>query len=154
MFCTSGHQAVAGEGTGAPARTIRLLGVPGDTELFAAYRGDPSNQKLQSWGQYRGWVLTFYQGNLMSEGWTKFGQVTVSVVKSADAQQVVIADINELGRIVSREWAKDSSVRKITTADLRHWNDVVATARQSDDGSGQRIIDALTAVRRLAKSRR
>jgi len=113
-----------------------------------------SNQKVQSWGQYRGWVQTFYKGNLMSEGWSKFGAVTVNTVKSAAARQAVIAQISELGRIISLEWAKDSSVRKITTADLRRWNEVMATARQSDDGSGQQIIDALRAVRRMAENRR
>ena len=90
----------------------------------------------------------------MSEGWTKFGQVTSSAVKSAAARRAVIARINELGRVISRDWAKDSSVRKITTADLRRWNDLMTTARQSDDGSGQRIIEALSAVRKMAESRR
>jgi hypothetical protein len=153
-LCTPVHQAVAGEGGAVPARIISVLDVPNDSELLAAYKGDRSNQKVQSWGQYRGWVQTFYQGNLMSEGWTKFGQVTAKAVKSAEARQAVIARINELGQIISREWAKDSSVRKITTTDLRRWNDLMATARQSDDGSGKRIIQALTAVRRMAESRR
>ena len=154
LLCTSAHQAVAGEVTAMPTQIISVLDVPDDAELFAAYNGDRSNQKVQTWGQYRGWVQTFYKGNLMSEGWTKFGQVTVSAVKSASARRAVIARINELGRVISRDWAKDSSVRKITTADLRRWNDLMATARQRDDGSGQRIIEALSAVRRMAESRR
>jgi hypothetical protein len=153
-LCTPAHQAVAGEVTAMPTQIISVLDVPDDAELFAAYNGDRSNQKVQTWGQYRGWVQTFYKGNLMSEGWTKFGQVTVSAVKSASARRAVIARINELGRVISRDWAKDSSVRKITTADLRRWNDLMATARQRDDGSGQRIIEALSAVRRMAESRR
>jgi hypothetical protein len=147
------HQARASEKAGIPARNMCVLDVPDDAELFEAYQGDRSNQKVQSWGQYRGWVQTFYKGNLMSEGWTKFGQVTVSVVRSADTRQTVIAQINELGRIIGREWAKDSSVRKITTADLRRWNDLMASARQNDNGSGQQIIDALRTVRRLAEHR-
>jgi len=151
LLCTPAQRAVAGEDTTMPARIAGVLDVPDDAELLAAYKGDCSNQKVQSWVQYRGWVQTFYKGNLMSDGWTKFGQVTVSALKSAAARQTVIAQINDLGRIISREWAKDSSVRKITTADLRRWNDVIVTARQSDDGSGQRIIEALRAVRRMAE---
>jgi hypothetical protein len=135
-LCTPVHDAVAGETTAVPARMTSVLEMPDDAELFAAYTGDRSNQKVQSWGQYRAWVQAFYKGNLMSEGWTKFGQVTVSAVKSAGARQAVVTQINELEIIISREWAKDSSVRQITTADLRRWNDVMATARQSDDGSG------------------
>ena len=147
------NEAVAGEDTAAPARNTTVLDVPDDAELHAAYQSDRLNQKVQSWGQYRGWVRTFYTGNLMSEGWTKFGEVTASTVKSTATRPVVVVQITELGKIISFEWAKDSSVRKITTTDLRRWNDVMATARQSDDGSGQHILDALKAVRRLAESR-
>jgi hypothetical protein len=152
-LCTPALETVAGQVTAVPARDTTALTVPDDAELFAAYQSDGSNQKLQSWGQYRGWVQTFYEGNLISEGWSKFGEVTVSTVKSAAARQAVIAHINKLGRIISLEWAKDSSVRKITTADLRRWNKVMATARQSDDGSGQQIIDALKAVRGMVENR-
>ena len=80
-----------------PARNTTVLDVPDDAELFAAYQSDRLNQKVQSWGQYRGWVQTFYKGNLMSEGWSKFGELTVSTVKSAAARQAVIDHINELG---------------------------------------------------------
>jgi hypothetical protein len=153
-LCTPALEAVAGEDTAVPARNTAVLDVPNDAELFAAYQSDRSNQKVQSWGQYRGWVQTFYKGNLLSEGWSKFGEVTVSKVKSAEARQAVIAQINELGTLIGLEWSKDSTVRTITTADLRRWNEVMATARQSDDGSGQQIIDALTAVRRMAENRR
>jgi hypothetical protein len=154
LLGTQVHRADAGVGTPVAARMTGVLDVPDDAELLAAYKGDCTNQKVQSWGQYRGWVQTFYRGNLMSEGWTKFGQVTANAVRSPAAQQAVIIQINELGRIISREWAKDSNVRTITTADLRRWNDVIATARQSDNGSGQRIMEALKAVRTMAESPR
>ena len=152
-LCPPALEAVAGQDTAVPAPKTTAFDFPNDAELFAAYQSDRSNQKVQSWGQYRGWVRTFYKGNLMSEGWSKFGEVTVSKVKSAEARQAVIAQTNELGRIISLEWAKDSSVRKITTADLRRWNEAMATARQSDDGSGQQLMDALKAVRRMDENR-
>jgi hypothetical protein len=152
-FYAPSLEAVAGENTPVPPRNTSVLDVPDDAELFAAYQIDRLNQKTQSWGQYRGWVQTFYKGNLMSEGWIKFGELTVSTVRSSAARRAVIAHINELGRIISLEWAKDSSVRKITTADLRLWNEVMAKARQSDDGSGKQIIDALKAVRKMAEIR-
>ena len=153
-LCTPVLEAATGEDTAKPALNTTVLDVPNDAELFAAYHSDRSNQRVQSWQQYRSWVQTFYRGNLMSEGWSKFGEVTVNKVKSAAARQAVIAQITELGRIISLEWAKDSSVRKISTADLRRWNEVMATARQRDDGNGQQIIDALRTVRRMAEIRR
>jgi hypothetical protein len=154
LICASAHRALGGEDSAVSARVAAVADVPDDTELRSAYESDRSNQKLQSWGQYRDWVQTFYRGNLMSPGWSKFAQVTASAVKSPEARQAVIIQINELGRIIGREWAKDSSVRKISTGDLRGWNDLIATARQRDNGGGQRIIDALKTVRRLAENRR
>jgi hypothetical protein len=153
-LCTPWPEAVSGQDTVTPIRSTTVVDLPNDAELFAAYQRDRSNQKVQSWGQYRDWVQTFYKGNLVSEGWIKFGEVTVGKVKSAAARQTVIAQINELGRIIGLEWAKDSNVRRITTTDLRRWNDVMVTARRRDDGSGQRTIDALKAVRRLAENQR
>ncbi len=153
MLCTPASKTSAGESSSEVVRNAAVLDVPADAELLAAYQSDGPNQKVQNWGQYRGWVLTFYKGNLMSDGWTKFGQVTAGVVKSARARQAVITQINELGRIIGREWAKDSSVRKINTNDLKRWNDELATARQHDDGSGQQILAALGAVRRMAEGR-
>jgi hypothetical protein len=153
-LCSPAGETIAGEDKAVPAQNATGLDQPGDAELSAAYQRDRSNQKVQSWAQYRGWVQTFYKGNLMSDGWRKFGELTASMVKSATTRQAVIARINELGRIVGLEWAKDSSVRKINTADLRRWNDIMAAARQRDDGSGQQITDALVAVRRMADIRR
>ena len=124
-------EAVSGQDTVTPIRSTTVVDLPNDAELFAAYQRDRSNQKVQSWGQYRDWVQTFYKGNLVSEGWIKFGEVTVGKVKSVAARQTVIAQINELGRIIGLEWAKDSSVRKISTTELRRWNDVMVTARRA-----------------------
>jgi hypothetical protein len=153
-LCTPALEADDDENTVVPARNSTVLDVPRDAELLVAYNRDLANRKVQSWGQYRGWVQTFYEGNLMSAGWCKFAEMTVAKMKSAAGRQAVLAQLNELGKIIGLEWAKDSSVRKITTSDLRRWNDVMVAARQSDDGSGQRTIDALTAVRRMAQNRR
>jgi hypothetical protein len=152
-LCAPAMGAVADQDTAVPTRDATVLDVPRDAELLAAYKRDLANQKVQSWGRYRGWVQTFYKGNMMSEGWRKFGEVTVSKVKSAAGRQAVLAQISDLGKIIGLEWAKDASVRKITTADLTRWNDLMVTARQSEDGSGQRTIDALTAVRKMAENR-
>jgi hypothetical protein len=153
-LCMPALEAVAGEDTAAPAGNTTIFDRPDDAELLRAYQSDHSNQKVQSWGQYKGWVQTFYQGNLLSEGWSKFARVTVSGVKSAANRQAIIAQITDLGRIIGLEWAKDSSVQKITTSDLKRWNAVMASARQGDDGSGQQIINALKVVRTMAANRR
>ncbi|MDG3007748.1 hypothetical protein [Paludisphaera mucosa] len=152
-LCTPAPEAAATEDAAAVAPRAAPSNAPDDVESFAAYRSDRSNQEVQTWGQYRGWVRTFYDGNMMSDGWRKFGEVTVGAVKSEAARQSVAAQVAELGRIIGHEWAKDSSVRKISTTDLRRWNEMIASARRSDDGSGGRTLDALRAVRRTAEDR-
>lgn len=139
---------------GAGGSAVPTLAAPEDAELLAAYRADGSNQKAQTWDQYRGWVHTFYKGNLMTAGWSRFGEATLSPVKPPEARRAVADELAALGRIISLEWAKDSSVRKIDTADLRRWNDQIAAARKTDDGGGQRTLEALRAVRKAAESRR
>jgi hypothetical protein len=130
------------------------LAAPGDAELFAAYQADGSNRKAQSWDQYRSWVHTFYKGNFMSAGWSRFGEATLGPVKAPEARQAVAVELADLGRIIGTEWAKDAGVRKIDTADLRRWNDQIAAARKTDDGSGKQTLEALRAVRKLAEGRR
>ena len=78
------------------------------------------NQKLQTWKEYWGWVQGFYQGNLLADGWTKYSQATLKVVKAEDARPTLLKKLNRLGKLISHEWAKHDSVRKITTTDLKH----------------------------------
>jgi len=141
---TAPHAVAAGAALAAPA----------DAELLTAYRADGPNQKVQTWDQYRSWVDTFYKGNFMSAGWSRFGEATLSAVKVPEARQAVAAELAELGRIIGLEWAKDASVRKIDTSDLRRWNDQIAAARKADDGSGKATLEALRAVRKVAENRR
>ena len=54
-LCTLAPAVGAGENMLGSARRTAVLDVPGDAELFAAYERDRVNQKVQSWGQYRGW---------------------------------------------------------------------------------------------------
>ena len=63
----------------------------------------------------------------------------------------MIEQYNELGKILSREWAKDYAIRKITTADLRRWHETMTEAVRTDDGSGEKIKKSLGQVREQAE---
>jgi hypothetical protein len=146
------HNLASGDGAVVPIRTATGLHAPTDAEFLAEYNRDRSNQKVQTWRQYWGWVQTFYKGNMLSEGWTKFSQVTLDTVKLESGRRAVVKHLNELGKIISQEWAKDTSVRKITTADLRRWNEAISEARRGDDGGGQRILIVLKSIREKAEA--
>ena len=129
------------------------LYTPIEAEIRAEYQRDLANQKLQTWREYWGWVQDFYRGNLVADGWTKYSQATLDVVTAEADRRAVLTKINRLGKVISQEWAKDGKVRRISTTDLRRWNDAIGEARRSDDGTGRRITSAIDTIREAAEKR-
>jgi hypothetical protein len=138
----------AGPGETEASEGIRM---PTEAEIRAEYQRDRSNQKFQTWTEYKGWVESFFQGNFLADGWTKYGQTTLDSVKLNDARRTLVKKINHLGKLIGREWAKHESVRKITSDDLRRWHNQITAARRADDGSGQNIQNAVDRVRTQAE---
>jgi hypothetical protein len=145
-YCPSVYAAPLGDSEAAEG-----VSIPTEAEIRAEYQRDRSNQKLQSWKEYRGWVQGFYQGNLLADGWTKYSQSTLDDVKAKDARPGLLKKLNRLGKLISHEWAKHDSVRKITTTDLRRWHDAITEARRNDDGTGQGIQSALDKIHEQAE---
>jgi hypothetical protein len=129
------------------AERVLALYAPAKDDFRREYHRDLANGKLQTWDQYWAWVQTFYAGNLLSDGWTKRGDQSLAAIKSRKNLQDLVERYNALGKIVSREWAKDYAVRKISTADLRRWHQAMADAVRTDNGSGERIKQALDSIR-------
>jgi hypothetical protein len=146
------HKNTTGQDVGRPTQVVASVYTPVEAELLAEYNRDGSNKKVQTWRQYWDWVQTFYRGNILSEGWIKFSQVTLDVVKAEAERGRVLEHLNELGKLISREWAKDASVRKISTADLRRWYNAISAARGADDGTGQHILKILKVIQKKAES--
>jgi hypothetical protein len=120
---------------------------PNAEDFRAEFRRAPVSRNGQTWEQYWSWVQTFYNGNRLADGWTTYCSKTLAAVKANDQRRAIVGQTNELGKIISREWAKDASLGKIKTADLFRWNDVIVRARRSDDGHGRAIMKAIQTVR-------
>ena len=151
FLCLPAHQepvCVAGPGEN---QVDESLYTPVEEDIRAEYQRDLSNQKVQTWREYWGWVQDFYKGNLLADGWTKYSQATLDVVKAEAGRRTILTKINRLGKVISQEWAKDGKVRRITTTDLRRWNDAIGEARRSDDGTGQGITKAIDTIREQAE---
>jgi hypothetical protein len=133
--------------------SILTLYTPAKEDYLPEYERDRANGKIQTWDQYWGWVQAFYAGNLLSDGWTKHGEQSLAAIKSGENRRDLIEQYNELGKIVSREWAKDYAIRRITTADLRRWHEAVSEAVRTDDGSGDTIKKALDTIREQAEKK-
>ena len=93
-----------------------------------------------------------YKGNLLADGWTRISERTLAAVKSGEKRRALTDQFNALGKLLSREWAKNGDVRKITTTDLRRWNAAMSKALRADDGSGELIGKALARYARRRKS--
>ena len=105
-----------------------------------------TNQARQDWDDYWDWVKKFYEGNLFFDGWTKQSAKLLDTVTDAAAQNKLRARLNELGRAIVAEWAKDNSLRKIDTKDLRAFAKRLFDAKKKDDGWGTAIHAEIEAV--------
>ena len=137
----------AGESAAVPAQVPVVLYAPIEAELLAEYDQDVANKKVQTWQQYWEWVQVFYKGNLLSPGWTAFTKVTLDTVKSEQIRPTVLERLNVVGKIIGQEWAKHASARRITTADLRRWNEMIVAARRDDGGNGQHLLSVIDSIR-------
>lgn len=138
-------------GWGGPLRAQGRSGDPANGGVLAVYKpvatdfrpgylSDATNGQVQTWDQYWGWVNSYYQGNIVSNGWIKETETSLARVADAATRQELLKEMNEAGRLVSREWAKDSGVRKINTSDLISWGNRLSTARRDEKGSGADLL--------------
>ena len=120
---------------------------PRSEDFRPHYDRDTTNHTKQTWSQYWSWVKVFYDGNLVSSGWTERSKGLVAVVTSDSEQKKLRATINALGKEIGAEWSKDYSVRKVSTADLLAWGKMLEKASGKDDGSGQELRHAMESIR-------
>lgn len=109
------------------------------------YERDASNKAKQSWKDYWGWVQTFYKGKAFPPvaGWSDREK---ELVAKAPGQRDAIVTV---GRALAAEWAKDNSVRKVSTSDLQSWGKRFSDAAKSPDG----LSSALAEVQEEMKKR-
>ncbi|MES3009030.1 MAG: hypothetical protein V4751_14795 [Pseudomonadota bacterium] len=115
--------------------------LPRQQHFLNIYLDDTANQQVQTDVQYLTWVLRFYEGwELMPTGWQDIEQNMLSNLSPQDHAWVTDR-MAELGRLISAEWAKDNSVRRIDSAMLSLWGAVMQA-----DFAAQARIAALTRI--------
>jgi hypothetical protein len=138
--------APAGAAEPSP-ETASELYVPREDDFRAEYGRDAANRAKESWKDYWYWVKKFYDGDLLTRGWTRQSKEFLAVVRPERTRDELRAVVNDLGRRVAAEWSKDNGVRKINTADLLRFGKQLQEAKARDDGSGSSIGAALDSVR-------
>lgn len=118
---------------GALAPQTSQPNIPDQLYFEQQYYASEANAAKQSLPRYLGWVEKFYQGNpLQPQGWNDVVVDCVASVPPAQQQQVEIA-ATEAGKKIAAEWAKDNSVRKISTRQVSVWGLALREALDRDD---------------------
>ena len=86
------------------------------------YEADHANKTKQTWHDYHGWVRTFYEGKRFPPvpGWRSREEEILRKLPHADHARLR-PRLDETGRLLAAEWAKDNGVRKVSTSDLQAW---------------------------------
>lgn len=114
------------------------------------YDADAHNKAKQSWKEYHEWVRVFYEGKRFPPvpGWRSREEDILKKLPH-DARVHVRPRLDETGRILAAEWAKDNAVRKVSTSDLQSWGKRFGDAAHDP----ARLEAALDEVRHELKSR-
>lgn len=141
-------QSRAGDPVSGPDRAIYK---PVAADSSPAYMNDPANGQKQTWSEYWGWVTSYYQGTLVSNGWIRETEISLARMKDPAQRAALLKEMNEAGRLVSREWAKDGSVRKINTSDLIAWGNRLGVIRRQDKGVDAELLTTARQIHEEAK---
>lgn len=107
--------------------------LPAQQHFISLYHADPANQQVQSIDDYLGWIVSFYQGSLLSPmGWNDMSSSILTGMEEEDISRAATLR-EQLGMLIAAEWAKDNEVRIIDTALLSLWGEVMVTAPDPAD---------------------
>jgi hypothetical protein len=102
-------------------------GIPPLSFFSAEWRESANNRPRQSQDEYLLWVTRFYTGYGAAPGWlTMTSQVMQRLPREERA--VIEARLFELGGRIGAEWAKDNSVRLLSTRSAGVWRDALLEA--------------------------
>lgn len=114
-----------------------------EAHFKAAWEKDAANRAKQPWPEYQKWVRTFYEGKSFPPvpGWSKREKDILAALPVGERPRAEPL-LQDLAKRLAAEWAKDNSVRKVSTSDLQSWGGDLEKAAKG--GS------ALAAIERVA----
>jgi hypothetical protein len=126
----------------------RMRGGVDEAHYRAAYEADAANRAKQSWSEYWGWVKRFYEGQSFPPvaGWRKR---EADLARQHAARPDVAQAVRRVGQTLAAEWAKDNSVRKVSTSDLQSWGKRLGDASRDPEA----LLAALKAVEDEVRAR-
>ena len=100
------------------------------------------NIRMNDDREYRKWLKTFYEGSFLVKGWTaRKKELLASMKGQGEAEKI----LDELGKLIGEEWAKDNRIRKIDTDDVKKWGEQLQEAKGEPD---KKIIAELKKIKK------
>ena len=75
------------------------------------------------------WYKKFMDGTFVVKGWKSRQKELLEDLEGSKREDMASL-LNDLGKKIGREWAKDNDVRRIDTPMLQHWGDKLVTAKK------------------------
>lgn len=117
--------------------------IPPRAEFAALYEEDDANRAVQSEREYLLWIKRFYVGwRLYGQGWNDLVPDVMAHVADPLARLELTRELNDTGKIIAGEWAKDVDSRRIETRHLAIWGEAMreAVVRGDPEDMVRRII--------------
>jgi hypothetical protein len=92
--------------------------------------------------EYRKWMKTFYEGSFLVKGWTARKKELLASMEGQGEAEIIL---DELGKLIGDEWAKDNRIRKIDTDDVKRWGEQLQEAKGEPD---KKIIAELKKIKK------
>lgn len=100
--------------------------VPAHAVFAEHYQRDRRNAELQSLPEYLTWVERFYLGwELHPTGWLEVSRDLTTKLTDPSQKHQMQGKLERLGLAIAAEWAKDNTVRRITTRHIGIWGEAL-----------------------------
>ena len=107
-------------------------GIPPKSHYQQLYKLDNSNHELQTEEEYLKWVVIFFQGYNLIDGWQSITEQVLAKV-SDDRYAIIASKMNYLGQLISGEWAKLSPQRVIVNRSVSVWSEAIKIAADRNE---------------------
>lgn len=114
--------------------------MPAHAVFAEHYQRDRHNAELQSLQEYLTWVERFYLGwELYPTGWIDISRDLTAKLTEPSLKHQMQTKLEGLGVAIAAEWAKDNTVRRITTRHIGIWGE--ALRKSAERAELPRILD-------------
>ena len=122
-----------------------------DRQLFVDTHNESiaAGEKTISLESHEVWIKQFYRGTVLyPQGWNKVTKLLLGSLTNQEDMDNLEPRLYDLGLAISREWAKDNAVRKISSANILVWVGALRTSTKEGNqlsfiGQVEQDVEAL-----------